>query len=295
VKKNTSWIPTYIILGITWGCSFIFIKMGLEFLTPFGVAFVRCSLGTLTLLAIARIRGFKLPRDRRAQLHIWVLAIFLNVIPGIFYALAETEITSVLAGIINAVTPLMTLIAILLVNREEKPKSFQVIGLFLGFFGVLTVLGAWRGFGDNPLWAILVLLSAVACYGISFPYTRKYVIPLQLQPESIVSLQLLLASITLLPLFLFNGVSSYSPDTDALLAMAALGIFGSGFAYLWNFKVMELAGSAIASSVTYLTPVVAIIVGVIFLNEKITWNEPVGALVVLLGAAIAQERIRIKR
>jgi len=269
--------------------------MGLEFLTPFGVAFVRCTLGAVTLFIIAKMRGFELPRDRKAQFHIWVVAIFLNVIPGIFYALAETAITSVLAGIINAVTPLMTLIAILLVNREEKAKSFQVIGLLIGFLGVLTVLGAWRGFGDNPLWAILVLLSAVACYGISFPYTRKNVMPLGIQPESVVSLQLILASITLLPFFFFNGVSSYSPDTDELLAMIALGVFGSGFAYLWNFKVMELAGSAIASSVTYLTPVVAIIVGVICLNEKITWNEPVGALIVLIGAAIAQERIRIKR
>lgn len=269
--------------------------MGLEFLTPFGVAFIRCSLGAVTLYIIAKMRGFELPRDRRAQFHIWVVAIFLNVIPGIFYALAETAITSVLAGIINAVTPLMTLIAILLVNREEKAKSFQVVGLLIGFFGVLTVLGAWRGFGDNPLWAILVLLSAVACYGISFPYTRKYVMPLQLQPESIVSLQLILAAITLLPFYLFDGIAKDEYRVGPVLAMVALGVFGSGFAYLWNFKVMELAGSAIASSVTYLTPVVAIIVGVIFLGEKITWNEPVGAIIVLLGAAIAQERLKLKR
>ena len=88
---------------------------------------------------------------------------------------------------------------------------------------------------------------------------------------------------------------AHSPEIEPVLAMLALGIFGSGFAYLWNFKVMEVAGSAIASSVTYLTPVIAIIVGVIFLNEKITWNEPVGALIVLLGAAIAQERLKLKR
>jgi drug/metabolite transporter (DMT)-like permease len=77
--------------------------------------------------------------------------------------------------------------------------------------------------------------------------------------------------------------------------MIALGVFGSGFAYLWNFKVMQIAGSAIASSVTYLTPVVAVIVGIIFLGEKITWNEPAGALVVLLGAAIAQERLKLAK
>ena len=293
--KNKSWIPTYIAVGIVWGCSFIFIKLGLEFLTPFGVAFGRCALGAATLLIVAKVRGFELPKDRRIRFHLWVVALLLNVIPGILFALAETEVTSILAGIINAVTPLMTLIAILLVNREEKPKAFQIIGLLIGFLGVLTVLGAWQGLGENQLWAILVLLGAVACYGFSFPYTRRFVMPYKLQPESIVATQLTLAAITLLPLYLFDGIAKDEYRPGPLLAMLALGVFGSGFAYLWNFRVMEIAGSAIASSVTYLTPLVAVIVGVIFLNEKVTWYEPVGALIVLLGAAIAQERIKINR
>ncbi len=293
--SSSSWLPAYLILGFVWGCSFIFIKLGLEFLTPFGVAFVRCALGALTLLLIAKWRGYSLPKDPMVRFHLWVVAVLLNVIPGIFYAWAETVVTSVLAGIINAVTPLMTLLAIMAVNRQEKPKAFQIIGLFIGFLGVLTVLGAWNGLGDNPLWAIVVLMSAVTCYGISFPYTRRFVMPHELKSESIVSMQLLLAAVTLLPFFLFNGVERYEYMPGPLLAMLALGVFGSGLAYLWNFKVMELAGSAIASSVTYLTPVVAIIVGIIFLGEKVTWYEPVGGLIVLLGAAIAQERISLRK
>ena len=294
-KTSSSWLPAYLILGFVWGCSFIFIKLGLEFLTPFGVAFVRCALGALTLLLIAKWRGYSLPKDPMVRFHLWVVAVLLNVIPGIFYAWAETVVTSVLAGIINAVTPLMTLLAIMAVNRQEKPKAFQIIGLFIGFLGVLTVLGAWNGLGDNPLWAIVVLMSAVTCYGISFPYTRRFVMPHGLKSESVVSMQLLLAAVTLLPFFLFNGVERYEYMPGPLLAMLALGVFGSGLAYLWNFKVMELAGSAIASSVTYLTPVVAIIVGIIFLGEKVTWYEPVGGLIVLLGAAIAQERIWLRK
>jgi drug/metabolite transporter (DMT)-like permease len=293
--SSSSWLPAYLILGFVWGCSFIFIKLGLEFLTPFGVAFVRCALGALTLLLIAKWRGYSLPKDPMVRFHLWFVAVLLNVIPGIFYAWAETVVTSVLAGIINAVTPLMTLLAIMAVNRQEKPKAFQIIGLFIGFLGVLTVLGAWNGLGDNPLWAIVVLMSAVTCYGISFPYTRRFVMPYGLKSESIVSMQLLLAAVTLLPFFLFNGVERYEYMPGPLLAMLALGVFGSGLAYLWNFKVMELAGSAIASSVTYLTPVVAIIVGIIFLGEKVTWYEPVGGLIVLLGAAIAQERISLRK
>ena len=294
-RKSSSWITPYIALGFVWGCSFIFIKLGLEFLTPFGVAFGRCALGALTLVLYAKIQGAAMISDKKLLLHLWVVAMLLNVIPGVLFALAETEVTSVLAGIINAVTPLMTLLAILVVNREEKPKTFQFIGLMIGFAGVLIVLGAWQGLGDNPLWAILVLLAAVSCYGISFPYTRKYVIPYKAKPESIVATQLTLAAATLLPFYLFDGIAQDEYRLTPVLGMIALGVFGSGFAYIWNFKVMELAGSAIASSVTYLTPVVAVIVGVIFLNEDVTWYEPVGALVVLLGAAIAQERIRFSR
>lgn len=295
MKNEKSWLPFYIATGFVWGCSFIFIKLGLEFLTPFGVAFGRCALGAVTLLIIARIRKISLPKSRKALFHIWVVSLLLNSIPGILFAVAETEVTSILAGIINAVTPLMTLIAILIVYRQDKPKPSQLVGLILGFIGVSIVLGIWHGFGENPWWAIALLLLAVALYGISFPYTRRFLIPLQIKSEAIVATQLLLASVTLLPLYLYDGIAKDKYELGPVLAMFALGIFGSGFAYLWNFKVLHLAGPAIASSVTYLTPVVAVLVGMAFLSEKITWNEPVGALVVLLGAAIAQERIKLKR
>ncbi len=295
MKKTGSWLLPYLVVGFIWGCSFIFIKGGLEFLTPFGVAFVRCTLGAITLYLYARFKKIELPQDRKTLFHIWVVCLLLNVFPGIFFALAETKVTSILAGIINAVTPLMTLLAILMVNRAEKPKQSQIFGLIIGFTGVLIVLGVWKGLGDNPWWAVAILLLAVTCYGFSFPYTRRFVMPIGLRTEAIVAQQLILASITLLPFYLFDGIAKDQYRPGPVLSMVALGIFGSGFAYLWNFRVMEIAGSAIASSVTYLTPVVAVAVGILFLNEKITWNEPVGAVVVLLGAAIAQERLRITR
>ncbi len=295
MKKTGSWLPLYLIVGFIWGCSFIFIKSGLEFLSPIGVAFIRCALGAATLYTYARYKKIELPRGLQSYFHIWVVSLLLNVFPGIFFALAETEVTSILAGIINAVTPLMTLIAILLVNRSEKPKSGQIVGLFIGFAGVLIVLGAWNGLGENPWWAVGILLLAVTCYGFSFPYTRKFVIPLGYKTEAIVAQQLILASFTLAPIYLVDGISINTLPTGPVASMIALGVFGSGFAYMWNFKVMQIAGSAIASSVTYLTPVVAVIVGIIFLGERITCNEPLGALVVLVGAAIAQERISISK
>ena len=294
-SKSQSWLGLYIALGIVWGCSFIFIKLGLEFLTPFGVAFGRCALGALALLIYLKLKGLTLVRDRKMIGHLWVVALLLNVIPGIFFAWAETEVTSILAGIINAVTPLMTLIAIMVVSRNEKPTRPQVIGLILGFLGVLTVLGAWQGLGDNPLWAILILLAAVTCYGFSFPYSRRFILPAQLKPEVMAATQVTLGAITLLPLFLINGIAKSEFLLGPVLAMVALGVFGSGFAYIWNFTIMRDAGSAIASSVTYVTPLVAVLVGFIFLNETLHWYEPAGAVIVLLGAAIAQGRIPLSK
>ena len=116
--SSSSWLPAYLILGFVWGCSFIFIKLGLEFLTPFGVAFVRCALGALTLLLIAKWRGYSLPKDPMVRFHLWVVAVLLNVIPGIFYAWAETVVTSVLAGIINVANPHQKIIGIPVLKNE---------------------------------------------------------------------------------------------------------------------------------------------------------------------------------
>ena len=285
-----SWLPAYLALGVVWGCSFIFIKLGLEFLTPFGVAFGRCALGAITLLIIVKIKKIKLPNDKSTWQKLWILSMLLNVIPGILFAYAEVHVTSVLAGIINATTPLATLIVMLIAFREEKLKVEQIIGLIIGAVGVMVVLGIWQGVGENQLTGVIALLIAVTCYGISFPYTVRNIIPLGLKPEAAATTQLIMAAITLLPFYLFDGISQdyYRPAT--FLAMLALGILGSGIAYIWNFSIIAAAGSSIASSVTYLTPVVAIIVGWVFLGEALSWYEPVGALLVIIGAAISQGR-----
>jgi drug/metabolite transporter (DMT)-like permease len=290
-----SWVAQYIALGITWGCSFIFIKLGLEFLTPVGVAFGGVALGALTLVTYARIRKIALPREVKTWAHLTFPAMTLNVIPGYLFPVAEQSVTSVLAGILNAVTPLMTLLAMMLVFRSEKVTKAQVSGLLLGFIGVLTLLGAWRGLGENPVSAVLALLVSVACYGMSFPYSRKYILPIGLKSETAAATQLVIAAFILLPFYLIDGVAQDKYRPGPVIAMLALGVFGRGFAYIWNFQIMAAAGSAIASSVTYVTPVVAVIVGVIFLGEGVSWYEPVGGAIVLLGAAIAQGRIKLSR
>lgn len=286
-----SWLPAYLALGTVWGCSFIFIELGLEFLTPFGVAFIRCALGAITLLIFTKIRKVELPADRKIWQKLWVVAMLLNVIPGVLFAFAQQYVTSVLASIINAGTPLMTLVFMLIVFREEKLKPEQIIGLLIGALGVLTVVGVWKDLGDNQLVGVIALLIAISCYGASYPYSTRNVIPLKLKPEALATGQLIMAAVTLLPFFIINGISNDFYRPQSVIAMLCLGIFGSGFAYIWNFAITAAAGSAIASTVTYLTPVVAVIVGFLYLGEVIVWHEIVGALIVIVGALLSQGRL----
>jgi drug/metabolite transporter (DMT)-like permease len=155
----------------------------------------------------------------------------------------------------------------------------------------MTVIGVWKELGDNQLIGVIALLLAVSCYGASYPYSTRNVVPLGLKPESLATGQLIMATITLLPLFLINGVSSQNLRLQSIIAMLCLGVFGSGFAYIWNFYITAAAGSAIASTVTYLTPVVAVVIGWLYLGEDVFWNEIAGALIVILGALISQGRL----
>jgi len=286
-----SWLPAYLALGTVWGCSFIFIELGLEFLTPFGVAFIRCALGAITLLIFTKIRKVDLPADRKIWQKLWVVAMLLNVIPGVLFAFAQQYVTSVLASIINAGTPLMTLVFMLIVFREEKLKPEQIIGLLIGALGVLTVVGVWKELGNNQLVGVIALIIAVSCYGASYPYSTRNVIPLKLKPEALATGQLIMAAVTLLPFFIIKGISNDFYRPQSVIAMLCLGIFGSGFAYIWNFAITAAAGSAIASTVTYLTPVVAVIVGFLYLGELMVWHEIVGALIVIVGALLSQGRL----
>lgn len=293
--KKVGWIPAYLALGFVWGCSFLFIEKGLTFLTPNGVAFVRCALGALTLIILLKLKKLHLPRDLSIWFKLWIVSLLLNSIPGVLFATAQQDVTSILAGLINATTPLVTLLVMLAAFKEERVTLNQKFGLIVGAAGILIVFGVWKGLGDNSIAAVMMLLLAVLCYGISFPYTKRTIIPLQLPSEVLATTQLILATITLLPLYILNGSRDNEIKLIPLLAIMVLGVFGSGFAYIWNFKIIKEAGSTIASTVTYITPIIAIFAGLLFLSEPLTWNEPIGGIVVLIGAAIAQDKIVIFR
>jgi drug/metabolite transporter (DMT)-like permease len=231
----------------------------------------------------------KLPTSFEAWKRLTIAGILMSSIPFVLFAYAQTQVTSALAAIINAVTPITTVIVLLIAFRTEKLKPHVVTGIIIGLLGVLVVLGAWQGFGENNPLAILAMLTAVILYGIGTPYVRKYVTPLNLATEVSVFGQIGTAALTLLPIYLLSGpLVTTAPDISSVAAIVTLGALGSGVAYLFYYKILDVVGSAIASSVTYITPVIAVILGVILLGEQLHWYEPVGGVIVVLGAAISQ-------
>jgi hypothetical protein len=282
---------TYIATSITWGCSFIFIKLSLGFLTPFGVAFGRCLFGAATLLLIAKVRSIALPKFGVIWGRLLLVALCINVLPGIFFALAETRTTTILASIINALVPLTSLFFITVVFRDERITRQQALGLAVGFGGVLVAFGVWQGMGSNPWWAVGALLAAVTLYGVTFPYIRRHITPLGINPVALSATQLLISVVVLTPTFLFDGLNGHEVTLRAGFAIVVLGTFSSGLAFMWNFRTIQLLGPSTASTVTYWSPLVATIVGIVFLHERLFWFQPVGAAIVLLGSAISQNRL----
>jgi len=289
--SRVPWQAWFVLLALMWGCSFWWIKLGLTFLSPVQVAFVRTALGALALVLILVASRARLPRARRTWGHLLVVGLLMNVIPATLFAYGETQVSSILAGIINATTPLATLTIVLLAFREEHVTRERIAGLAIGFLGVLVVLGAWEGLGTADLLGIAACLGAVTCYGIGYPYTRRHLASLPEGPIALATGQVVLGALILLPVVTVVSGPGTAPTPDALLGMLGLGVLGSGVAYVLSYRIVAEAGSTTASSVTYVVPLVAVVVGTVFLSEPLTWHEPVGAAIVLLGVAVSQGRI----
>ena len=278
-------------LAAIWGSSFLFIKVGVTELHPLFVAFGRVLGGAIALVAVLLLTRDRLPRDLRFWGHNAVVAVLGVALPFTLFGFGEQRISSVLAGIWNSVTPLIALPMAVLVFRTEQLTRRRVLGLILGFVGAATILGVWQGVGGSSLAGQLMCLTAAACYGVAIPYTRRFLTP---RPESglaVSASQLLIATVLLgvvAPLAGGGFPAVTELSGPVLASVAALGVLGTGLAFVLHMRNIRLLGASTASMVTYLIPVFAAVIGVVVLGEELAWFQPVGAAIVLLGVAIAQ-------
>lgn len=285
------WLPGFLLLAAIWGASFLFIKIGIRELHPAYVSLGRVGSGALALLAVLVVVRDRLPRDPRLWGHLAVVAAVGVVLPFTLFGYGEQRVPSMLAGIWNATTPLIVLPMAVLVFRTERMTTRRAVGMALGFAGVLVVLGAWQGLSGAGFTGQLMCFGAAVCYGLAIPYQKRFVTGRAESGIALVAGQLLAATAQLAvfaPLVAGAPPAPWRLSPDVIASVLVLGALGTGLAFVINLRNIKLAGASTASAVTYLVPIVAVLIGVLALDERLAWYQPVGAVIVLAGVAVSQ-------
>ncbi|MFD9462077.1 DMT family transporter [Streptomyces sp. NPDC060027] len=291
-RTALDWRIRFGVLSLIWGFSFLLIKVGTEGYAPFQVTFGRLLFGTAVLAAAMAVKRERLPRGARTWGHLTVAALLLNALPFSLFAYSELTIPSTLAGICNATSPLWGMALSLVALSEDRPTRRRVAGLGIGFLGVLTVLGVWQGFHGLDARGTAMALLASLSYPIGWIYVRRTLAGTGHSHLSMTGAQLLLATAQLaLVTPLFTTLPRHFAVVP-LLAVVALGALGTGLAMLLQYGIVAEVGPTTAQMVTYFIPVIATAAGVAILGESLAWSTPVGAVIVLAGAALTQARPR---
>jgi drug/metabolite transporter (DMT)-like permease len=289
-RRALDWRLRFAGLSLIWGFSFLLIKVGTTDYAPFQVTLGRLVFGTAVLAAAMAAKRERLPRGLRTWAHLAVAAFVLNALPFSLFAYSELTIPSTLAGICNATSPLWGMVLSLVALSEDRPTRVRVAGLGIGFLGVLTVLGAWQGFHGLDATGTAMALLASLSYPIGWIYVRRTLAGSGNSNLSMTGAQLLLATVQLAIVTpLFTTFPTHFPVLP-LLAVGALGALGTGLAMLVQYGLVAEVGPTTAQMVTYFIPVIATAAGVAVLGESLSWSTPVGAVIVLAGAALTQAR-----
>jgi drug/metabolite transporter (DMT)-like permease len=272
-------------LGAIWGASYMFIAIGLRDLSPAMVAFVRVALAAAVLIPVAAAQGALAGARPYAG---WLVLVGAVQVAGPFILISagEEEITSSLAGILVASTPLWTALLAIWVDHEERSQGLRLVGVLLGFAGVGLLLGVdLGGEGAELLGGLMVVLAALgyAIGGLLVKHRLAGMAPLGMS-----ALVLVASSLMLLPAALATAPESF-PGAGPLAAVATLGVVGTGIAFVIAYSLIGSVGPARTWIVSYIAPGFAIVYGAVLLSEEITVATIAGLVLILAGSWLSVE------
>jgi drug/metabolite transporter (DMT)-like permease len=279
-------------LSVVWGGSFLFVGIAVKELPPLTIVASRVVMGAAALLIVLRIMGVHLPRTRQAWGAFLGMSILNNVIPFTLIVWGQSHIASGLASILNATTPLFTVIVAHYLTDDEHLTGQKFAGVLVGFAGVAVMIGAaamaaW----DASILAQLAVLGAALSYTFSGVFGRRFK-TMGIPPLATAAGQVTVSSVLLLPVALIvdRPWTLSAPSTEALLSMAALGLVSTAFAYLIFFRLLARAGATNVGLVTFLIPVSAILLGVLVLGETLALRHIAGMALIAAGLVLIDGR-----
>lgn len=274
----------FVSLALIWGSSFLFIAIGLDAFHPGLVTLLRVGLGAAFLALIPRTRAIKIEREDRFK--VGLIAAIWVAIPFTLFPIAQQWIDSAVAGMLNGSTPIFTALLATVLLRS-LPGPLQIAGLVVGFVGILAIALPSAGTGTTAAIGVILVVLATVCYAVSL----NLVTPLQQKYGSLPLMARILSLATLMVApFGLVGLGESTFSWSSLLAVAAIGVLGTGLAFILMGTLAGSVGATRASFITYLIPVVALVLGVVFRDEVISPVAILGVLLVIIGAALASRR-----
>lgn len=282
-----------LLLSLLWGSSFYFVEIALRDLPPLLIVSGRLAIAALTLNLILYLRGERLPRSPRVWLRLFLLSCINNLIPFNLIVWGQQYIEGSLAAILNATTPLFTVVLAHWLTADEKLIPSRLSGVTIGFGGVVVLVGPtglsdldWGDLGQ------LAILGAALSYGLAGIYGRRLS---PISPTVIAAGSITASALVMLPIALAVVRASapaairFSPATG--MALLSLGVFSTASAYLIYFSLLARAGATYANLVAFLIPLSASLLGIVLLGERLPWSALAGMAVIFVGLAVMDGRL----
>jgi drug/metabolite transporter (DMT)-like permease len=291
-RIDPNWV-FFLALGFIWGSSYLFIKLAVDDFGTFTLVALRLLVGAALLLTVVRIARQPLPRERRVYGHLLVMALVNITIPFLLITWAERSVESSLAAILTAPVPLFAIILSALFLPDEPIRVNGVVGLIVGFVGVIIITSPGLSAGGSVT-GELALLGAAFSYGVGAVYSRRNVRGLAPMIPAVFQVTFAAAITTTLALLTEHPWTD-TPDAQAIGSILWLGLAGSGVAYLLVFRLFQAWGATRTTLVAYIIPAVGIALGFLVLNEPVDATLLLGTGLIVAGIGLVNSRFGRRR
>ncbi|MDJ0700303.1 MAG: DMT family transporter [Woeseiaceae bacterium] len=295
IKLRMGFVEWLMLVGLSvlWGGSYFFVEIALTEWSPLLIVGVRVTVATFVIWAIVFAAGWRIPVSFAAWRAFFVMALLNNVLPFLLIVWGQIEVASGLAAILNAAAPIFTVIVAGIFLRDERMTAAKLSGAILGLAGVAVLIGPSAFTGMNgSLLAQLAILGAALCYAFAGVYVRRF-LTFDVNPIVVAAGQLVMSSLIMAVLILAFDTPSRLLESSATVwgAVGGMAVFSTALAYILYFRLIATAGATNAVLVTLLIPVTAVLLGSIFLGERLHAFHFAGMAVIGVGLLVIDGRL----
>jgi drug/metabolite transporter (DMT)-like permease len=284
-------LVAFLLLGVIWGSNFIYMQLAAKLLSPTQIVFYRVLFGFVPVLAYSWLSGTLSPRHFKHAGHFLVMALLATTLYYYAYVKGTALLLSGVAGAVSGSIPILSFLLAVIFLREEKITATRAVGVLVGFIGVLVIGLSGHDLPRANLEGVLYLLAGSLSVGASFVYAKKFIIPLGIPPAALTTYQLGIGLVLLTLVTDHRGMGNIWTDLHASLGLViGLGLLGTGCAYIIYYYIVDKLGAIAASSVCYIPPVVALLIGVLIVGEQIEIRDYFATMLIFTGVFLLKKR-----